>query len=152
MPTHFTGTATAVRALNTFIKLMRATDAVNAHLAPPLALAGLTTGQLGILEALLFLGPMRQCALAAKLLRSTSNVTTILDNLEKRGLVARQRRQDDRRVIDVSLTRAGRRLIDREFPAHAARIAEALAVLSPAEQQLLGALCKKLGTSFAPSH
>jgi MarR family transcriptional regulator, 2-MHQ and catechol-resistance regulon repressor len=149
MGTHYRGTAAETRALDTFIKLMRAADTVAAELHGHVAAAGLTMGQFGILEALLHLGPMTQGALGTKLLRSGSNTTTVVDNLEKRGLVRRTRRRDDRRVIDVSLTPEGRRLIARLFPEHARRIVRLFGALSPDHQRQLGDLCRALGRSLS---
>src|SRR5579885_88574 len=142
MPTHFTGEAPLVRALDAYIKLSRASDTLDSRLAAALAREGLTTGQLGVLEALLHLGPLSQTDICRKLLRSGGNVTTVIDNLERQHLVRRKRRSDDRRVVTVELTATGRRLIGRGFPGHARRIAAALAA---AEQIELGRLCRKLG-------
>lgn len=145
MGTHYHGTPPETRALDAFIKLMRASDSIDADLSRHLREIGLTQGQLAILEALLHLGPMSQQQLAAKILRSGSNVTTVVDNLEKQELVRRTRRSDDRRVVEVSLTEKGRRHIEERFPLHARRITELLAALEPGEQAELAALCKKLG-------
>ena len=149
MPTHYHGTPAEQRALDAFIKLMRATDSVSSDLSRHVAAEGLTMGQFGILEALLHRGAMCQGELGTKLLRSGSNVTTVVDNLEKRGLVQRTRRADDRRVIDVALTPEGRRLIRRIFPAHARRIVRLFGALSAENQQHLGELCKTLGRSVS---
>ena len=148
MPTRFRGAEREVRALDAFIKLMRACDSMYAALGPSLAEAGLTQGQLGVLEALLHVGTMSQRNLASKVLRSSSNVTTVLDNLEKNGLVRRVRRVKDRRVVDVSLTKKGTQLIERVFPAHAGRIADLFGALTQSEQEQLGRLCKKLGRNL----
>jgi MarR family 2-MHQ and catechol resistance regulon transcriptional repressor len=148
MPTHYAGSPAEVVALGAVIRLMRAVDSVGAHLSRHVEAAGVTMGQFAVLEALLHLGPMPQCDLGAKLLRSGSNITTILDNLERRGLIRRARRQDDRRVIDVSLSPAGRRLITDLFPKHARRITRLFGVLSRRDQERLGALCKTLGRSI----
>ncbi len=149
MPTHFKGEAPLVRALDTYIKLSRAGDSLDSRLAAALAREGLTTGQLGVLEALLHLGPLSQTDLCRKLLRSGGNVTTVIDNLERQHLVRRRRRSDDRRVVSVELTPAGRRVISRVFPGHARRIAQAMASLTAAEQTELGRLCRKLGRGLA---
>jgi MarR family 2-MHQ and catechol resistance regulon transcriptional repressor len=148
MGTHFKGTSQEVLALDGFIKLMRATDSVSAYLARHTEAAGLTTGQFGALEALLHLGPMKQRDLGAKLLRSGSNVTMVLDNLERRGLVRRTRRKDDRRAIEVALTAEGRRLITDLFPQHARRITRLFGALSSRDQRRLGTLCKTLGRNI----
>ncbi len=151
MPTHFRGETSLVRALDAYIKLSRASDSLDSKLAAALAREGLTTGQLGVLEALLHLGPLSQTEICRKLLRSGSNVTTVIDNLERQRLVRRKRRSDDRRVIGVELTAEGRRLIARIFPGHARRIAEAMNSLTAAEQAELGRLCRKLGLALAGS-
>lgn len=147
MGTRHRGTPEQTRALDAFIKLMRAADSIYADLHRHLREIGLTQGQLAILEALLHLGPMNQQQLAVKILRSGSNVTTVLDNLERQDLVQRTRRLDDRRVVDVSLTDKGRRHIAERFPLHARRITRLFSTLEPDEQEQLGALCKKLGRS-----
>jgi MarR family transcriptional regulator, 2-MHQ and catechol-resistance regulon repressor len=148
MGTHYKGTSREVLALDGFIKLMRATDSIGAHLSRHTEAAGLTLGQFGVLEALLHLGPMSQRDLGAKLLRSGSNVTVVLDNLERRGLVRRTRRKDDRRAIEVALTADGRRLITGLFPKHARLITRLFGALSSREQQRLGRLCKTLGRNI----
>jgi MarR family 2-MHQ and catechol resistance regulon transcriptional repressor len=134
-----------VRALDAYIKLNRAADSLTARLSGVWAEAGLTEGQFGALEALYHLGPLVQRVLAAKLLRSSGNVTLVIDNLQKRGLVRRERGTADRRCVTVHLTDEGRRLIRRLFPKHAADVAAAFAVLSAAEQEELGRLCRTLG-------
>src|SRR5579862_6725750 len=113
MATHFQGDAREVRALDAYIKLSRASSTIDARLATNLARLGLTTGQLGVLEALMHLGPLSQGELGRKLLRSGGNVTTVIDNLERRKLAVRTRNREDRRVVTVALTGRGRRLIER---------------------------------------
>jgi MarR family 2-MHQ and catechol resistance regulon transcriptional repressor len=149
MPTHYRGTPGEERALNAFIKLMRATDSVSADLTRHIGAAGLTMGQFGVLESLLHLGPMCLGDLGTKLLRSGSNLTTVVGNLAKRGLVTRTPRPSDRRIVDVDLTPKGRRLIAGLFPAHARRITYLFSSLSAAEQRQLGELCRPLGRGLS---
>ncbi|HYD55222.1 MAG TPA: MarR family transcriptional regulator, partial [Gemmatimonadaceae bacterium] len=105
MPTRFQGTDEERLALDTLIKLMRATGALTAHLSGPLQKEfGLTESQLGVLEALLHGGPLTQGQLCGKILKSGSNLTTVVDNLERDGLVRRERDLTDRRVQHVHLT------------------------------------------------
>lgn len=149
MPTKYRGAAAEVRALNAFIKLARAVNSINTNLARHVAdQGGITMSQFAVLEALLHLGPMSQSAIGEKLLLSGSNVTTVIDNLEKRGFVRRTRRAGDRRVVDVELTDSGRKLIVRLFPAHAQRITNLLSALTEREQDQLGDLCRTLGKSI----
>ena len=151
MPTRYRGNDTERLALDAYIKLMRAAESVTARLASGVRKVGLTTTQLGVLEALLHLGPMAQCELAAKQLKSPANLTTVVDNLERRGLVQRKRDPGDRRRSIVELTPQGRQLIETFFPDHAAAIARELSVLSAKEQHQLALLCRKLGLGGAGS-
>jgi MarR family transcriptional regulator, 2-MHQ and catechol-resistance regulon repressor len=145
MPTRFRGAPEETLALDTWIKLSRAADSFGARLAQGGALGDLTAGQFGVLESLYHLGPLRQSEIGAKLLRSGSNITLVVDNLERDGLVRRERDRSDRRAVNVSLTDAGRELIGRIFPAHVGAIVDGMAALTPEEQAELGRLCKKLG-------
>jgi len=149
MPTHYKGSPRDVLALDTFVKLARASGTVVGRLYAPLMRAhGITESQLGVLEALLHLGPMSQGQLCQKLLRSGSNLTTVVDNLERRGWVRRER-GDDRRVQMVHLTAEGRRTIERIFPDHVRHVAELFGALTADEQKELGRLCRKLGLASA---
>jgi MarR family transcriptional regulator, 2-MHQ and catechol-resistance regulon repressor len=145
MPTHYKGSQAEVRALNAYINLVRASDSVVAKLSGPLEAEGMTLGQFGVLEALLHLGPMCQHELGKKLLRSGGNITLVVDNLEKHGWVRRERQEDDRRMIRIHLTPAGRRAIERVFPKHARAIQQEMSGLSAKEQEDLRQICKKLG-------
>jgi MarR family 2-MHQ and catechol resistance regulon transcriptional repressor len=143
--THYEGTQKEVRALDAWLKLVRATESLGARLMEREAFGDLTPQQFGVLECLYHRGPMRPGELSAKLLKSGGNITLVVDNLEKRGLVRRQRDSDDRRAVVVSLTDEGRERIGRLFPRHAADIVEEMSILTAEEQETLGRLCRKLG-------
>ena len=89
------GTPAETAALDAYIKLMRAAEAVTARVDGVMAAAGLTIGQFGVLEA----APraLVQRDLGAKLFRSDGNITVVVANLVRRGLVEQARRRDDRR-------------------------------------------------------
>lgn len=145
MGTHYDGTPREIRALDAYIKLTRATETIFTRTNSHLAAHDLTTTQFAVIEALYHLGTLSQVELARKLLKSTGNITTVLQHLEARGLVCRQRSASDQRIIDVTLTEAGRAAIERVLPDHVRGIVEALSVLTPDEQETLAALCRKLG-------
>lgn len=105
--------------------------------------------QFGVLEVLLHLGPMCQAELGGKLLKSGGNITMVIDNLEKRGYVTRQRDEKDRRRYLIMLTDEGRAYIETIFPDHVAAIVEEMSTLSTVEQDTLGSLCRKLGKGAA---
>lgn len=145
MPTHYAGTRNEVRALNAYINLMRAADSVTAKTSAITAQHDLTVSQFGVLEALLHLGPLHQGQLAEKILRTSGNITMVVGNLERRGLVVRKRGKDDRRFVTVQLTDPGRKLVGRVFPKVVAAILGELGCLTGAEQEDLRRLCRRLG-------
>jgi MarR family transcriptional regulator, 2-MHQ and catechol-resistance regulon repressor len=127
------------------INLSRASNSVQTRLSVGLDRYGITTSQLGILEALFHLGPMCQRALGDKLLHSGGNITMVIDNLEKHGLVERVRQKEDRRMIMIHLTPKGRKLISRVLPLHAKDVVKEMSRLTASEQEELRRLCRKLG-------
>lgn len=149
MGTRHRGPADEVRALDLFIKLMRAAESVATRVHRAVAEADLTVSQFGVLEAVFHLGPMCQKELGTKLLKSGGNITMVVGNLERRGLVRRTRNPENRKYVTVSLTDAGRSLIARVFPRHVAEVVREVSVLSAAEQAALAALLRTLGRGRA---
>ena len=150
MPSHYNGSDEDLLALDAFIKLNRSVNAVQGRLLPTLQKDfGLTESQFAIMEAVYHLGPLPQGELCRKILRSGSNVTTVVDNLERDGMVRRERDAADRRIQIVHLTEQGRELLDRALPIHVQRVRAIMDVLDPHELRELGRLCRKLGRAAA---
>ncbi|MEO7456096.1 MAG: MarR family winged helix-turn-helix transcriptional regulator [Gemmatimonadaceae bacterium] len=149
MPSHYKGRPDEILALNVYIKLARSMNAVQAKVIPHLQKEwGLTESQFAVLEALFHLGALSQGQLCEKILRSGSNVTTVVDNLERDKLVRRDRDEEDRRVQIVSLTEKGRTLVASALPLHVERLTSLMGALTKTEQRELGRLCRKLGTAI----
>lgn len=147
MSTRWTGTDEEVQALDAFIKLMRAANAVFERAHRHLAEENVSTSQFAVLEALHHLGPLRSCDLARKILipKSASNLTLVLDNLEKRDLIQRRRDADDRRSVQISLTPSGETLIGEMLPRHVRGIVREFHQLTPGERDELARLCRLVG-------
>ncbi len=82
----YQGNRQETRALSTYVKLMRAAESITARIHRHLASVGLTLSQFAVLEALYHLGPLYQREIGQKLLKSSGNITMVIDNLEKRRL------------------------------------------------------------------
>ncbi len=137
-------------ALRTYVRLLRAANAARSCASRHLGDTGLTLSQFAVLEALYHLGPMSLTDIAQKILTTAGNLTMVAGNLEKCGLVLRQQSPEDRRVSILALTSKGKTLMRGLFPLHAAAITDFFQALSPAEQERLGDLCRKLGTQDEP--
>jgi DNA-binding MarR family transcriptional regulator len=71
-------------------------------------------------------------------------MTNRLDRLERAGLVERLPDPNDRRGKLIALTESGKHVIDETIGRHVANEERLLSVLTPAEQEKLSALLKKL--------
>jgi MarR family 2-MHQ and catechol resistance regulon transcriptional repressor len=143
----YKGMAADARALAAYVKLLRAGESVSRETTRPLALYDLTPSQLAVLEALYNAGPQCLSDLAHRILKTSGNLTVVVENLEKRRLVRRKARARDRRFITVALTPKGRNLFRSLAPGHAAAIVSVMARLSATEQETLGKLCGKLSAA-----
>ncbi|MFZ5798190.1 MAG: MarR family transcriptional regulator [Desulfobulbus sp.] len=130
--------------MSTFSALQRATSIVANEVHKNLGSNNLTVSQFGVLEALHVIGPMYQRDLAEQILKTTGNITTVIDNLEKRELVKRVREVKDRRFFQVVLTPEGEKLIRRIYPAHVKRVQQVMDLLTAEEQEEFKRLCMKI--------
>ncbi|MDX1566349.1 MAG: MarR family transcriptional regulator [Longimicrobiales bacterium] len=137
------------RALRTWTSLARCYTTFAQAVGSRISDYGLTSPQFGVLEALHHLGSLSLGDLAEKLLVSGGNITYVMDRLEERGLVERERSDQDRRVVKACLTPEGRELIAEVFPDHAAYVRELMDALDPSEEEQLRLLLKKLGKTVA---
>ena len=67
-------------------------------------------------------GRLRMHELAARIVLSRSNVSRLADRLEGAGLIEREESPDDRRGYYCAITRAGRALRKKMWPAYKAEI------------------------------
>lgn len=74
---------------------------------------GLSAPQLMVMRTVKEEGRPTASELARAVSLSQATITTILTNLEQRGLLLRQRSEIDRRRVHVSLTEAGREVLSK---------------------------------------
>ena len=123
------------------------------RLEPVYAEHGLEPGWYDVLATLRRSGPpyrLRPTDFTSALMLTSSGTTKRLDRLEQAGLIMRGPDPQDRRGTLITLTAAGRRLVDRTTEAHLANERRLLAGLSEAELKRLGALLRKLMLELPP--
>jgi DNA-binding MarR family transcriptional regulator len=102
---------------------------------------GLTIPQLVILQGIRELGEVTSGALSSFADLSPATVTTILDNLQARGLVERYRSATDRRIVHARPTEHGLEVLGRALPMLNAAFTDELSSLPALERRhLLDAL------------
>lgn len=80
---------------------------------------------------------------------SKNTVSSLLDSLEKQGLIERTLNTADKRKFDIRLTRAGRDLLKKTLPNHGALLTQTFAALTIEEQNTLLKSLQKLKQSLA---
>jgi DNA-binding MarR family transcriptional regulator len=89
--------------------------------------------------------PLEPSVIAERLLVTTGSMTSLLDNLVKRGLVVRRPHPDDRRKLLVDITPAAQAILDELLPSLHARERDVMTTaLSPSEQRSLVRLLAKV--------
>lgn len=121
-------------------QIIRATDLHSRRLS---MVSGLTTAQIVALQAIRDLGEVTSGKLASQMSLSLSTATTILDRLERRGLIERYRSNADRRVVHARLTGEGRKVLRRAPPLLHDRFLERFSKLGAADQdRVVDTLCE----------
>ena len=124
---------------------MKAHRALSRHAIKSIEPSGLGQSDFAVLEVLLSKGPQKVNDIGRRVDLTSGSITTAIDRLEARGLVARAHDDADRRARVVRLTPAGRAHISGIFAQHAAALDAASSGLTKAERKSLISLLKKLG-------
>jgi len=124
--------------------LYRAAELSHALANDMLARIQLTARQVGILTLVAEWEPMTQKALGEMLRIDRTSMVGLVDDLERKGYVIRQRHPRDRRAFLVQPTQAGRTAKAQAVAILDDQQKRFLAPLTPAQQQQLGDLLKRL--------
>src|SRR5215470_13754259 len=125
-----TATDPADLAHDALESLIAAEASVRRRLAADLEREGLSSSGFSVLMVLSSSGgELELRVLRARLRTSKANATEVVTTLEQRGLVRRTRLVSDRRAASVAITPRGSEFVDRLFPEHSLRVAQAFAVL-----------------------
>lgn len=106
--------------------------------------SGLTASQFEVLEVLYDLGDLRICDIIEKILATGGNMTVVIDNLAKDGLVQQCMDPQDKRVKLIRITEKGKSLMDDLIPRYLDNINSIFKDLSEAEKQNLREILIKL--------
>jgi MarR family transcriptional regulator, 2-MHQ and catechol-resistance regulon repressor len=128
-----------------WLVLMKAHRTLSRHAMRTIEPSGLGLSDFAVLEMLLHKGPQKVNDIGRRIDLTSGSITTAVDRLEARGLVARELDGADRRSRIVRLTPQGRAHIGGIFEKHAATLEAASSGLTKSERKSLIALLKKLG-------
>ncbi len=147
MGTKYKGSNAEILSLNTYIKLIRATESITSKINSIFVKNGLSERQFYVLDTLFHLGPLPQKDISKKISCSDGNTTMVIDNLEKEEFVIRKRGIEDRRIYFVYITKKGEKKLKSVLPDLVVNLTRSLSILNKNEQEELQRLTKKIGLS-----
>lgn len=138
-------------AENAFRAFIRTSGLVRNRMDPYFARHGISAAQWGVLRALHRaegegLKGLQLNKLGQRLLVRPPSITSILDRLERVGLVLRQSDPDDQRAKLVVLTPSGHELLARVLVHHPTQIRSIMSCLNKSEQQEFHRLLDRLAS------
>jgi DNA-binding MarR family transcriptional regulator len=133
-------------AQEAILALLRTSDQLRRYLASFIEPAGITLQQYNVLRILRGAEPegLPTLIVASRMIEQAPGITGLIDRLESKDLVVRERATDDRRVVNCRITRAGRDLLTTLDGAIVGVDAVALSGLSEREQRALVRLLEKI--------
>jgi len=141
-----------VSAIGVIGRISRLEKMLAPELARVFARHGLEAWQYDVLATLRRSGKPYELTVGALLdsmMLASGTITHRIDRLEQRGLVERRSDPNDKRVVLVRLTTAGKRLVDATIVDHAANETELVSGLAPRERAELEALLRRLHVSLS---
>jgi DNA-binding MarR family transcriptional regulator len=127
------------------LSIMRTVDLVVAPLGEVLRTENLSTSQYNVLRILRGAAEPLPCGeISERMVRRDPDLTRLLDRMEKRGLIARERATADRRVVLTKVTPEGRALVDAIEPAVERALEKALAHVPKKRLELLLELLEEI--------
>lgn len=145
-------TTTEAAAKEKYLPLMRelarAYQAFASYDASGYRDSGLTVAQADVIFTLGNTDGLTFKYIGEKTLITKGTLTGVIDRLEQKGLVKRVASSDDRRCTQVTLTRRGNRVFEKEFPRQIAYLKKRFGKLSQSDMQAAFASLKKLRELF----
>jgi DNA-binding MarR family transcriptional regulator len=128
------------------LALMAAASELRSNIDRVLAEANLTGEQFNILRILRGAGAKGHPSgeIGCRMIDRSPDITRRIDALEKQGLVTRKRSTDDRRIVQVHITKKGLATLDAITPKVLAFDQKLMTNMSEADLLQLASLCEKL--------
>ena len=138
---------TALKDYDEFlISLRQITRAIDLHSRNFQKQSVLTTSQLLVLEAIQKLGAPTPKAVAQEIVLSQATVTSIVDRLEKRGLLQRAKSATDKRSVQITLSAEGEAMLNEAPDILQTEFLQKYRKLEPWERQMLIAALSRIAS------
>ena len=134
-----------------YLWIRRCHDIITTKTDNNLSELNISQAQYHVLRILDDLGAVCMTKISKNLFRRKSNLTTLIDRMEKAGLVRRCPNEEDRRVLKIEMTALGKEMHDKVAKMHRPFLVNLFNGLTDEEitqlNNLLEKLCRTLGYS-----
>jgi MarR family transcriptional regulator, 2-MHQ and catechol-resistance regulon repressor len=127
-----------------FLVLMQTSKAVQDRMKVEMTKNNLSITEFSVLEVLYQKGKQTIQHIGNSILVSSGSMTYVIDRLEQKGLLHRSDCPDDRRVIHVTLTDDGNKLMEKIMPKHQEWVDNIFSSLNTDESDTFVKLLKKV--------
>lgn len=127
-----------------WIRFLRFNLVSNKKLQDDLDRLDLTSPQFYVLATIGYAGGLPFGEIGQKMMVTVSNLTGIVDRLEEKRLVVRERDARDRRVVRVTLTDKGMKVYKNTIPLFEKSISQFFSPLNKIQQKELASLLRRL--------
>ena len=131
-------------ALNAYLAIQRTYNVVNRTVSKKLAKWRLSVPKYGVILQLYDHETLALSELSKLIFCGNSNLTALVDRMERDGLVQRLNNENDRRVKEIRLTEKGRELAPKVIGEYRPFLHQMMGRLSPEEQRVLIDLLTRL--------
>ncbi|MCF7924642.1 MAG: MarR family transcriptional regulator [Candidatus Izimaplasma sp.] len=131
--------------LKTLTILFRAKDALEKAIQKDVGHYGLNVTEFGVLEALYHLGDISIKMIMKKVLIKNSSLSYVIEQLEKKNYLIKTQSSEDKRSYILSLTKAGKDLMNKVYVEHLKNMRKILDKLDETEELNLQKSLKKIG-------
>ena len=134
----------------TLLNLLRIGDQLENRLSRLFRERGLTLSRFNVLRSLILANRPLTCGeIGERMIQLVPAITSLVDHLEKQGLVKRDRCTEDRRIVYVSVTEKGKMLADETMEPLVELEKQLLKRLNKSELQTLVELLEKTRGSIS---
>jgi MarR family 2-MHQ and catechol resistance regulon transcriptional repressor len=124
-------------AISAYLVIQRASSAVNRTVSKKLAQWKLSVAKYGVILQLYDNETLPLSELSKLVFCGNSNLTALVDRMERDDLVKRVNHHSDRRIKEIRLTDKGRELVPKVIAEYRPFLHQMMTCLSPDEQQIL---------------
>ena len=132
------------KSMQTWMQIVRAFTKIRTKELKYINACGLSMNQFEVLEVLYHRGDLAVGAITKLIMSTPGNVTVVVKNLTRDGLVQTMPSSEDSRARIVSITEAGKAIIAGMFTQHSANLKSYFEVLSDEEMVIVYDLLRKL--------